>query len=134
MTFRPQRLIALLVVTLASSFGTAIGCAGGDGDGDGDGDGACVSGESGRWAGGDSTDCFGMPMDGDATFDGCTLTFSNWNMEMSVPTGATIDGAAMQFTGEDWSACTGTLADDGKSFTATCPDEPACDFAMAKEE
>jgi hypothetical protein len=132
------RALAISCFSCFSCFTLAIigplssACAsGGDGDAGVD---ACVAGVSGTWAGGTTTDCFGMPMNGTATFADCVLTFSDWNMEMSVPTGATIDGIDMQFTGEGWSACTGTLAADGKSFTATCPDAPACDFAMALEE
>lgn len=101
---------------------------GGEGEGEGEGEGDCTEAMAGRWTG-DGT-CFGMEHSADVAVDGCTLTFSNWNMAMSVPDGATISGDDVTFTGADWDDCTGTIAADGMSITGGCSDGCTLTFGM----
>jgi hypothetical protein len=63
-----------------------------------------------------------MPMTGTVTVDGCALTFGSWNMQMSVPAGATMAGDDVTFTGTGWTDCTGTISSDGRTIDAGCSD------------
>ena len=51
---------------------------------------------------------------------GCVMTFSAWSMAMSEPTGASVSGNDVTFTGQGWTDCTGTLNDAGTHIDASC--------------
>lgn len=97
---------------------------GGEGEGEGEAD--CTEAMAGRWMA--TGTCYGAEHQADVAVDGCTLTFSNWNMAMSVPDGATVSGDDVTFTGTDWDDCTGTLAEDGMSISGSCSD--GCTLTM----
>jgi hypothetical protein len=111
-----------VLVALAPACGAATdGTSDDDGaEGEGEGEAACVVAAAGAW----DVDgpCMGMPMSNTTTVDGCTLTFGDWNMAMSVPAGATIVDDAVTFTGADWTDCTGTIAADGRTIAGECSD------------
>ena len=92
--------------------------------------GDCTEMLAGPW--GANGDAFGMEMTTTATISDCRATFSDWDMAMSVPEGATISGSDVALTGPDWDDCTGTLAGDGMSITGECGD--GAGFAMAMQE
>jgi hypothetical protein len=87
---------------------------------------ACVALTEGRWTG--DGGCFGMTMSADLTLDadGCTFTFANWNMSMSVPEGGAVSGDSFAFTGFGWDDCAGTAT--ATSMTGTCGG--GCEIAM----
>ena len=80
----------------------------------------CTAPSEGVWT--MSGSCFGMDMVGTLTLeaDGCSFTFSDWDMAMSVPEGGTVSGNAVTFTGAGWNDCTGTT--DGTSMSGGCGD------------
>lgn len=72
-----------------------------------------------------SGDSFGMMMSATLVMDAdmCTFVFSNWNMGMSSPTGGSVAGDTVTFTGESkWASCSGDIAADG-SVDALCTDD-----------
>jgi hypothetical protein len=71
-----------------------------------------------------------MEMTTTTAFSACRATFSDWDMAMSVPEGATISGSDVALTGPDWDACTGTISDDGMAITGECPDGAGFEMAM----
>lgn len=118
-----------VAVLLALLFVVACGPApSGPGEGEGEGEGNCTEMMPGPWSAGGSA--FGMDMTTTTAVDGCTATFSDWNMAMSVPEGATISGSDVTFTGAGWDDCTGTLSDDGMEITGECSDGSALEMAM----
>ncbi len=88
---------------------------------------ACTELVEGRWSSSNET-CFGMGMNADLTLDtdGCTFTFSSWNMSMDSPTGGVVSGSDITLTGAGWDDCTGTT--DGSMMDATCGN--GCVFHM----
>ena len=110
---------------LASLFIVACGPAT---SGEGEGEGDCTEMMPGPWSAGGSA--FGMDMNTTTTVSGCTATFSDWDMAMSVPEGATISGSDVTFTGAGWDDCTGTLSDDGMEITGECSDGSVLEMAM----
>ena len=94
------------------------------------GNGDCVVLEDSHWTMNGSV--FGMSMDADLTVsaDGCSFSFSNWNMNMDVPDGGFIEDDVVTLTGSgnrNWGECEGTATDtemagqcsDGATFTMT---------------
>lgn len=95
-----------------------------DADTDADTD-TCLALTAGRW----DLDgpAFGMAMDADLAMDvdGCSFTFANWNMSMSVPDGGTVSGSNVTFTGSSyWTTCTGTATSKADA-SGTCSDDGA---------
>ena len=73
--------------------------------------GDCATVKNGHWTATGNT--WGMDMNADIEVKDCAVTFSNWNMMMSVPSGATISGDTITLQGNDkWSGCTGTVQSD----------------------
>src|SRR5687767_7407592 len=104
-----------LPLLLAACAGDKSGDTGGTGDtatppGDDDDDtaAACTPLEAGGWSMDGS--CFGMLMTATLTVeaDGCSFTFSNWNMAMSVPVGGSVSGTDVTLDWADKGGCTGT--------------------------
>ncbi len=97
-------------------------------------DGECIVLTVGRWNA--DGPCIGMPMSTNVVAESsCGVSFTEWDMEMSVPRGAVLTGANVGFTGEGWDSCTGIVSDDGASIDANCPDSdvgPACSFTMQR--
>jgi hypothetical protein len=94
-----------------------------DTDTDTDTDASCTVLTSGHWSM-DGT-AFGMAMDADLDTKekGCSFTFSNWNMSMSVPEGGTVSGSTVALTGDSyWATCTGTAASETEASGA-CSDD-----------
>jgi hypothetical protein len=87
---------------------------------------ACVALREGEWEG--SGSCFGMSMSADLVLDaeGCSFTFENWNMTMSVPDGGVVDGDTFTLTGTGWGTCEGTATP--RSMEGQCED--GCIFEM----
>lgn len=107
----------------------AVGCAG-DGGSDGtDGtDGSCVALQEGDWTT-DGAAGGGMPMQATLTLgeDGCSFTFSDWNMAMTnLPAGGTVAGDQVTLSGDAYfETCTGTVNADGSAASGICDDDGA---------
>lgn len=80
----------------------------------------CTAPSEGGWSMNGS--CFGMLMTGTLTVesDGCSFTFSDWDMPMSVPDGGTVDGDDVTLDWPGLDGCTGTT--DGTSMEGSCGD------------
>jgi hypothetical protein len=138
-SFQPEasmtRLFVLALFVAATAFavvactaspgpaqeGEGEGAAGGEGEGEGAA--ACTAMVPGAWNA--TGPAFGMDMTTTTAFASCAATFTNWNMAMSTPTGATVAGTAVTFTGQGWTDCTGTLSADGKTINGQCSDGSA---------
>jgi hypothetical protein len=110
----------------SDSGGGTDGDADTDTDTDTDTETGCTPLTEGPWTADGS--CFGMVMSATLTVgtDGCSFTFSDWDMAMSVPEGGTVAGSDIALTGANWDDCTGTT--DGTSMQGTCGD--GCAFTM----
>ncbi|MEZ4236867.1 MAG: hypothetical protein R3F59_12075 [Myxococcota bacterium] len=99
-----------------------VACSGGGKDG-------CTAPAEGAWTMDGS--CFGMEMSASVALDadGCSFTFSDWDMAMDVPAGGTVTGTDVALTGDGWDDCTGTT--DGATISGTCGD--GCTFDMAAQ-
>lgn len=117
-----------LRISFAGLFACSMMVIGACGPTPSDADDNCNEMVPGPW--GASGSAFGMEMTTTTAVSGCEATFSNWDMAMSVPEGATISGADITFTGAGWDDCTGTLSDDGMSITGECSDGSALTMAM----
>ena len=89
-------------------------------------DGSCVTMKTGHWNATGNT--WGMDMDADVEVQECAITFSNWNMMMSAPTGGKISGDTVTLKGSGkWSGCTGTVKSDTE-VEGTCADDSTWGF------
>ncbi len=89
---------------------------------------ACVALKEGPWSMGGS--CFGMAMAGTVSLkpDPCKFTFSDWNMNMSVPEGGEVSDQDITLTGTGWDDCAGTATPQGRGIEGVCGD--GCSFEM----
>jgi hypothetical protein len=130
-----MRILSLsTLLGLAACGGDATDTTGGTGDTatpDTDTTAACEALAEGPWS--MSGSCFGMPMSATVTLeaDGCTFTFSAWNMQMSVPEGGSVTGTDVTLSGAGWDDCTGTT--DGGSISGEC-DGGSCTYDMSADQ
>jgi hypothetical protein len=133
--FSKTTLLLLLITT-------SMGCNGDDDTGDADtgdadtgdadtGDATetqCTALTSGGWV--LNGTALGHEMVGTLTFDedACAFTLSDWNMNMDIATGGTVDGDQIAFEGfvddpnaRDWAQCSGTI-ESATSASAQCDD------------
>ena len=91
---------------------------------------SCSPVSDGRWE--TTGACFGHPMDAQLSFDssGCSFSFSDWSMDMDLPTGGTVSGETVTLIGDSWTSCSGTLNAEGTSITGIC-ENSGCAFGLA---
>jgi hypothetical protein len=105
-----------------------LGCADEKSDSGGSEAAPCTVLTSGDWVLNGTS--IGHDMSGTLIFDeeSCSFTLSDWNMDMDIATGGTIDGDTIQFVGDaaarDWALCTGTVESES-SASALCSDDGA---------
>jgi hypothetical protein len=91
-----------------------VACAGDEPSGE------CTAPAEGPWTMNGS--CFGMAMAATLTVeaDGCSFTFSDWDMAMSSPTGGTVSGDEVTLDWPELDGCAGTT--DGATMEGSCGD------------
>ena len=116
-------------IALFALLSAAIGCekdaAEPDDSGSAGGEAPCVVLPDGDWTLQGTS--LGHDMFGTLVFDvdACSFTLSDWQMQMDIATGGSIDGDEVTFGGDgtarDWGQCTGT-AEDENTVRAQCDD------------
>jgi hypothetical protein len=121
-------LIFLLAACGAGSDGDKVDEPDGTTDSAGDSDTdepPCIILPSGAWTLNGTS--IGHDMFGTLAFDeaSCSFTLTDWNMQMDIATGGTIDGETVTFVGDeaarDWAQCFGP-AEDENTVRAMCDD------------